>query len=133
MKQQVKKRNKTCTFHQICVSYLIFNFIHLRLFLIKYGQSYYTAAFSSELVSSGRFSNNCLHADLLPSLAVNPALSSSNPPQLLRRPRVLNPKLNAKRKGNVIKLRISKCLFTKAIYSRWAMASLYHRHVLFTT
>lgn len=93
-----------------------------------------------------RFSNNYLHDNLLPSFNIKPALSIfylssliSPQPSPLPNGFKSNSKwqftssYNAKRKGILIKLRISKCPFAKAIYSRGAKASFYNGHVPFTS
>ncbi len=125
-------------------TFFFFFFTSLSIFNQIWSKSL-SHSLSAELLTSKRFSNNYLHADLLPSFTINLALSVFyHLPSLHNFPP--SPKgfksnskwqftfsYNAKRKGILIKLGISKCPFAKAIYSRGAKASLYRGHVLFTS
>lgn len=137
-----KREKKACTCQQTCfqTSYLLVDWISLSIFNQVCWKSL-RLSLSVELLTSRRFSNNYLHADLSPHFAINLALSVSY--HLLSLHNFLHQKkgfksisewqftflYNAKRKGILIK----KCPFAKAIYSRGAKASLYRRHVLFTS
>lgn len=146
MKQQVRKRRKACTcqgtrFH---TPYLLIHWISLSIFNQIWWR-FVTPRPICWFVDKKEISQILFTCWFIAIFHFKPCPirlpSSPIPPQLPPSPKGFKYNsewqfafsYNAKRKGILIKFRISKCPFAQAIYSGGAKASLYRGHVLFTS